>query len=75
VERNEDPDDRRHKLLVLTPSGRQMVKESMEIRQSWLTSLANMLTTTEQAQVEKSINLLLSKVDQMQEEENHEGVH
>jgi DNA-binding MarR family transcriptional regulator len=73
VERSEDPEDRRHKLLVLTPAGREMVRESMEIRQSWLASLANTLTASEQVQVEKSINLLLSKVDLMEDEQILEG--
>lgn len=67
VERSEDPDDRRHKLLELTPAGREMVRESMEIRQSWLANLVDTLTPSEQAQVEKSINLLLVKVDQMED--------
>lgn len=68
VKRSEDPDDRRHKLLELTPAGREMVRESMEIRQSWIVSLVDTLTPSEQAEVEKSIRLLLSKVDQMEDE-------
>jgi DNA-binding MarR family transcriptional regulator len=73
VERSEDPDDRRHKLLELTPAGREMVRESMEIRQSWLVGLADTLSPAEQAEVEKSINLLLGKVDQMEDDRIHEG--
>ena len=65
IERSEDPEDRRHKLLAVTPAGRDTVKEAMQIRQSWLVQLSQMLSASEQAQVEEAVDLLLQKVGQI----------
>jgi DNA-binding MarR family transcriptional regulator len=73
VERNEDPEDRRHKLLELTPAGRKTVKEAIELRHSWLVGLAEALSSTEQNQVGEAINLLLAKVGQMETDDVPEG--
>jgi DNA-binding MarR family transcriptional regulator len=69
IERSEDPDDRRHKLLALTPAGRDTVKEAMQIRQSWLVQLSQMLSASDQARVGGAVDLLLQKVEEMEPQE------
>lgn len=75
IERSEDPQDRRHKLLALTPAGRKTVEEAMQIRQSWLVQLAKTLSPSEQAEVEVSVNLLLDKVGQVDQAWMDEAAH
>ena len=69
IERSEDPDDRRHKRLALTPAGRDTVKEAMQIRQSWLVQLSQMLSTSDQTRVGGAVDLLLQKVEEMDPQE------
>jgi DNA-binding MarR family transcriptional regulator len=65
IKRSEDPDDRRHKILALTPAGRETVQESIQIRQSLLVQITQMLSASEQAQVGEAVDLLLQKVGHM----------
>lgn len=69
IERSEDPDDRRHKLLALTPAGLDTVHEAMQIRKSWLVQLSQMLSDSEEAQVGSAVDLLLQKVGEMSPDE------
>jgi len=61
VLRTEDPQDRRHKVIMLTEAGRQVVHEALTERQSWLTQLAGLLTPEEQEQVDTALQLLIEK--------------
>lgn len=66
--RAEDPQDRRNKLVTLTPAGQQMVQESLDARQAWLDRLAALLTPAEQAQVDAALQLLNEKASQLSED-------
>jgi DNA-binding MarR family transcriptional regulator len=61
VARIEDPQDRRNKLISLTPEGNVLVRESMEARQGWLTELVDLLSPAEQEQIQTSLQLLIDK--------------
>lgn len=61
VVRSEDPQDRRQKVIALTPAGQQVVQESFSARQSWLGQLAETLTPEEQQQVNAALQLLIQK--------------
>ena len=61
VLRTEDPQDRRHKVLVLTAEGEQIARESQIERQKWLYNLINILTQEEQDLVEQALRLLINK--------------
>lgn len=61
VLRTEDPQDRRHKVIMLTEAGRQVVHEALTERQSWLMRLADLLTPEEQEQVDAALQLLIEK--------------
>lgn len=67
VTRSEDPLDRRNKRVVLTEAGERIIQESIQARQKWLTSLANLLTPAEQEQVEASLRLLIERAALLEE--------
>jgi DNA-binding MarR family transcriptional regulator len=59
--RSEDPNDRRVKQIALTNQGRAVLQESLLARQSWIGSLAEVMTDSEKEQVVQALNLLLAK--------------
>ena len=61
VLRTEDPQDRRHKVLVLTDEGKQIADESLVARHNWLSNLVNVLNQEEQDQVDAALRLLIEK--------------
>ena len=65
--RSEDPHDRRVKQLILTDKGRQIIQESLHARQSWLDDLAGTLSPGEKEQVITSLNILIDKVNQLEQ--------
>jgi len=67
VTRTEDPNDRRHKVVMLTPIGEQIVHESINARQAWLAQLVNLLSPEEQAQVDAALQLLIQKAASLEE--------
>lgn len=64
IRRSEDPEDRRVKRIELTERGNQVLKEGLEARQDWLTSLAERLSESEKAQVAAALTLLIEKANQ-----------
>ncbi len=74
IERQESPQDRRVKQIVLTPSGLQLIDESIQARQAWLDRLVDTLSEEEQALVDTALNLLIEKTAQFNELEKLEKV-
>jgi len=68
VARSEDPLDRRNKRIVLTEAGERIIQESIQARQKWLPSLAELLTPAEQEQVEASLRLLIERAALLEED-------
>lgn len=64
--RTEDPHDRRGKQIVLTEQGRQMLQNSLHVRQRWLADLAQTLSDAEKAQVAAALDLLIEKANQLE---------
>lgn len=58
IERSEDPDDRRHKRLTLTPKGRTLIASGIEDRIAWFADVADGLTADEQQTVIRVLTLL-----------------
>jgi DNA-binding MarR family transcriptional regulator len=56
--RVEAPDDRRVRRVHLTESGRQVVEESLAIRQQWADSLVASLSAEQQSVVSEAMRLL-----------------
>ena len=58
VQRKENPEDRRSKLIALTEKGTHMVERSMQTRHAWLSELSEALTPAEKEQLLPAIRLL-----------------
>jgi DNA-binding MarR family transcriptional regulator len=65
IVRSEDPHDRRVKQLVLTEKGLQILKETAQSRQAWLSELNDLLSPAEQEQVIAVLRLLIEKINQL----------
>lgn len=66
IGRSEDPHDRRAKQIVLTEKGEQVLERSIEARNRWINSLAEMLTPEEQVRVIAGIHILIEKANQLE---------
>jgi DNA-binding MarR family transcriptional regulator len=66
--RAEDPQDRRNKVVMLTDAGEQIVQESMAARQGWLVRLVELLSPSEQEQVNAALQLLIEKTTLLDEQ-------
>jgi len=62
VSRTEDPQDRRHKRIQLTPRGEQVLSEGLEARQAWIADLDARLTEDEKALIARALSLLADKL-------------
>ena len=61
VQRSENPEDRRMKLIVLTDKGKAQVEKSRDTRHAWLLELSQVLSNAEKAQLLPAIQLLNQK--------------
>lgn len=66
VERSECPDDRRAKLLALSPKGRALIEEGIEARWSWMEKLAETLTPEQQTTIAEALKMLTAAVRQQE---------
>ena len=64
IQRNEDPDDRRVKQIIITKKGCKMLEEGLQARRGWLNELVDSLSETEQEQVSIALSLLINKANQ-----------
>jgi DNA-binding MarR family transcriptional regulator len=62
VERAEDPSDRRHKQICLSPAGATLLQEAIAARNAWPEDIIPLLSPDEQAQVLSALTILLDKV-------------
>lgn len=69
LERTEDPEDRRAKLLRLTKEGSKLVNDGIEERYRWMQDLARSLTVEETTKVEEALNILTRAAHQLDEKE------
>lgn len=65
VERVDNPQDRRGKLLDLTPEGRQIVQNARKTQHEWISSIVSSLEPDEAAILQKGIEIFLTKVPEM----------
>ena len=64
--RAEDPDDRRHKQISLTPKGRRTLHDSIQARQGWLEDLADSMPAFEKDQVTAALCILIDRAKQLE---------
>ena len=58
IERTEDPTDRRAKKLALTPEGRRLIEQGIEVRSQWVEGLTQALTLEQQDMIITALTLL-----------------
>ena len=58
VQREEDPHDRRAKLLNLTEKGQELIQQSIQERYRWVDQLAEKLTAEERAKVSEALDIM-----------------
>ena len=68
VQRTENPEDRRMKLIALTAEGRLLVEKIRNTRHAWLSDLSGGLSEDEKAQLLPAINLLNQKTRELSPE-------
>jgi DNA-binding MarR family transcriptional regulator len=64
VERLDDPADRRVRRVYLTEPGRQLVAESIAVRNEWIQRFGTRLTGEEKQQVAQVFQLLVEKIEE-----------
>lgn len=58
IQREEDPQDRRAKLLNLTDKGNELIRQGLEERYRWADQLAGKLTAEEHARVSEALVIM-----------------
>ncbi len=67
LERDEDPSDRRAKLLRLSENGSKLVKKGIEERYRWMENLTASFTAEEQKKIVDALEMLTEAVHQLDE--------
>jgi DNA-binding MarR family transcriptional regulator len=70
VLRTENPEDRRHKILILTERGEKIAHESEQERLKWLFQLINILSEEEKQLIESAMRLLINKATMVNEQKS-----
>jgi len=68
IQRVEDPQDRRAKLLSLTDKGRDLVQQGIEERYRWVDQLAERLTAEERSQVSDALDIMTRTAQELESE-------
>jgi DNA-binding MarR family transcriptional regulator len=68
IQRMEDPNDRRAKLLNLTDKGRQLIQHGIQERYRWVDRLAAKLTAEERAKVDEALEILTQAAREVETE-------
>jgi DNA-binding MarR family transcriptional regulator len=71
IQREEDPHDRRAKLLNLTDKGRELIRQGIDERYRWVEELAGKLTAEERVQVSEALNIMTRAAQELEAEPVH----
>jgi DNA-binding MarR family transcriptional regulator len=72
IQREEDPNDRRAKLLNLTEKGKQFIQKGIEERYRWVDQLAAKLTPEERAKVDEALQIMTQAAKELEAEPVHQ---
>ena len=68
IQREEDPHDRRAKLLNLTDKGKELIQQGIEGRYRWVDQLAGKLTADERTQISEALTILTQAARELETE-------
>ena len=68
IQREEDPHDRRAKLLNLTEKAKRLIQQSTESRYRWVEDLARKLSPQEREQVNEALNIMTRAAQELEAE-------
>ena len=68
IKRDEDPHDRRAKVLNITDKGRELIQRGIEERYRWVDQLEGKLTVGERAQVSEALNIMIRAAQELEAE-------
>jgi DNA-binding MarR family transcriptional regulator len=68
IQREEDPNDRRAKLLNLTDKGRDLIQQGLEGRYRWVDEVAGKLTAEERAKVSEALKIMTQAAEELETE-------
>jgi DNA-binding MarR family transcriptional regulator len=71
VQREEDPHDRRAKLLNLTDKGKELIQKGIEERYRWVDELAEKLTVEERTQISEALDIMTRTAQELEAEPTH----
>ena len=69
IKREEDPQDRRAKLLNLTDKGRELIQQGIEERYRWVEELGERLTGEERVKVTEALNIMTRAAQELEAEQ------
>lgn len=72
IQREEDPSDRRAKLLNLTEKGRQLIQQGIEERYRWVDQLVRKLTEEERKKVSEALQIMTQAAKELEAEPVHQ---
>src|SRR4026208_715783 len=67
IKREEDPQDRRAKLLNLTDKGRELIQQGIEERYRWVEELGSKLSAEERTQISAALNIMTRVAQELEE--------
>jgi DNA-binding MarR family transcriptional regulator len=73
IQREEDPSDRRAKLLNLTKKGKDLIQQGIEERYRWVDQLADKLTPEQRAKVTEALDILTHAAKELEAEPVQHG--
>ena len=68
IQREEDPNDRRAKLLNLTDKGRDLIQRGLEGRYRWVDQLAGKLSAEERETVSEALKIMSQAAEELEAE-------
>jgi len=71
IAREEDPNDRRAKLLNLTDKGREIIRQGVEERYRWMDQLVERLTEAELIQISEALDIMTRVATDLEAEPVH----
>ena len=68
IKREEDPHDRRAKLLNLTDRGKELIQQGIEERYRWVDQLEERLTAEESVQISEALDIMTRAAQELESE-------